>query len=128
MRLSAGNTNIFLKLENLNKYEILLASNSPRRKELLKGLDIDFKTTSLPEIDESFPSEMNINEIPLYISINKSDAYKRLMKNNTLLITADTIVCSNNKVLGKPKDIEGARNMLRYLSAKTHKVITGVVI
>ena len=72
MRLSAGNINIFLMLENLNKYEILLASNSPRRKELLKGLDIDFKTTSLPEIDESFPSEMNINEIPLYISDRKS--------------------------------------------------------
>ena len=82
-------------LSHLKKYEILLASNSPRRRELLAGLDIDYRVTALPEVNESYPDTLSGEEIPLYISQEKAAAYRRFMKDNTLLITADTIVGKN---------------------------------
>lgn len=115
-------------LSHLKKYEILLASNSPRRRELLAGLDIDYRVTALPEVDESYPDTLSGEEIPLYISQEKAAVYRRFMKDNTLLITADTIVWLDGKVYGKPRDTADAKAMLQALSGKTHTVITGVTL
>ena len=115
-------------LSNLQKYEILLASNSPRRRELLSGLDIEYRVTALPEVDESYPATLSGEEIPLYISQEKAAAYRNQMKENTLLITADTIVWLDGRVYGKPHDLDDAKAMLRALSGKTHTVITGVTL
>ncbi|MBE6307031.1 MAG: septum formation protein Maf [Bacteroidaceae bacterium] len=115
-------------LENLSHYDILLASNSPRRRELLAGLGIQYQVVSLPEIDETYPPSLQGSEIPQFISRQKADAYKSMMTPRTLLITADTIVWLNGKVYGKPTDDNDARKMLRELSGNTHIVITGVTI
>ena len=115
-------------LDNLLKYNILLASNSPRRKELLGGLGISYRVVSLPEIDESYPPTLQGSEIPSYIAQKKADAYRSMMTEDTMLITADTIVWLDGKVYGKPTDEENARQMLRELSGRTHTVITGVAI
>lgn len=115
-------------LSNLDSYEILLASNSPRRRELLAGLGVKYRVTSLPDVDESYPSSLQGEEIPLYISQLKADAYRSQMKPNTLLITADTIVWLDGKVYGKPHDEAEACEMLRALSGRTHTVITGVTL
>jgi len=113
---------------DLSRYEIILASNSPRRKELLSGLDIEYTVKTLPDIDESFPDSLAGEEIALYISKTKANAYKEYLKDNTLLITADTIVLMDNKVYGKPENKEDAKQMLRELSGNTHIVATGVCI
>ncbi len=115
-------------LENLKKYRIVLASNSARRKELLAGLDVDYETRVLPGIDESYPDGLPCEEIPQYISRKKAEAYEAGMRPDELLITADTIVWTGGEVLGKPKDEAGAKDMLRRLSGRTHKVITGVTL
>ena len=115
-------------LSHLKQYEILLASNSPRRRELLAGLGIEYRVTALPEVDESYPASLSGEEIPLYISQEKAAAYRNLMKEDTLLITADTIVWLDGKVYGKPHDMADAKAMLRALSGKTHTVITGVTL
>ena len=114
--------------EIASKYSIVLASNSPRRKELLSGLDIPYTIAALPDVDESFPDNLTGEAIPLHISRKKSDAYRSLMKSDTLLITADTIVWLNGKVYGKPVDTAHARAMLQTLSGQTHQVITGVTL
>jgi len=115
-------------LDNLKKYNIVLASNSPRRKELLQRLGLDFKVRTLYGIDESYPDSLRGEDIVRYISRAKAQAYKSSMAPNELLITADTIVCQGGSVLGKPKGAEEAKGMLRILSGKTHQVITGVTI
>lgn len=114
--------------EVAQRYQIILASNSPRRKELLDGLNIPYSVVSLPDVDESFPSYLQAEEIPLHISKKKSEAYRPMMKDNSLLITADTIVWHEEKVFGKPTDREDAKRMLQSLSGKTHQVITGVTL
>jgi len=115
-------------LDNLKKYNIVLASNSLRRKELLQRLGLDFKVRTLYGIDESYPDSLRGEDIVRYISRAKAQAYKPSMAPNELLITADTIVCQAGSVLGKPKGAEEAKGMLRILSGKTHQVITGVTI
>lgn len=115
-------------LDNLNKYNIILASASPRRRELLSGLGVSFETLCLPGIDESFPDSLPANEVAGYISVKKAEAYKQQMQTNQLIITADTVVVSKNRILGKPHSRENAVEMLRFLSGKTHHVITGVTI
>ncbi len=115
-------------LDNLSHYHILLASNSPRRRELLSGLGIEYNTVTLPEIDESFPANLEGNEIPIHIARNKAEAYRQMISDNTILITADTIVWLDGKVYGKPLDANDAHKMLRELSGRTHTVITGVAI
>ncbi|MBR3896935.1 MAG: septum formation protein Maf [Bacteroidaceae bacterium] len=109
-------------------YRIILASNSPRRRELLSGLGLDYEVRTLPGIDESYPPTLQGEEIPVYISSTKASAYLDALKENELLITADTIVWLDGRVLGKPSDEEEARLMLRDLSGKTHQVITGVTL
>ena len=113
-------------LENIQNYKIVLASNSPRRRELLSGLNLDYTVRVLPDIDESYPDYLKGEEIPMYISRKKADAYRNSMNENELIITADTVVYIHGKVLGKPKSLEEAKEMLRKLSGNTHQVITGV--
>lgn len=115
-------------LENLNKYRIILASNSPRRKELLAGLEIPFEVKILPDIEESYPEGLQGYEIPGYIACKKAAAYRGEMNPDELIITADTIVWLEGRVMGKPMDEQEARMMLRALSGCTHQVITGVCI
>lgn len=115
-------------LENISQYRILLASNSPRRRELLGGLGLSYEVVSLPEIDESYPASLQGAEIPAYIATQKAKAYQDWMTADTLLITADTIVWLDGKVYGKPADAQEARQMLKELSGKTHTVITGMAI
>ena len=111
-----------------SEYHIILASNSPRRRELLGGLDIDFEVKVLPDIEENYPENLNTQDIPVYIASEKAAAYKDLMSERDLIITADTVVVLGHEVLGKPVDLDDARRMLRELSGQTHQVITGVCL
>lgn len=113
---------------NLSKYNIILASNSPRRRELLSQLGIEYSVKTLEGIDESFPETLNNTEVAEFIANKKADAYFQLMAENDLIITADTIVCVEDEILGKPKDAADARRMLAKLSGCEHDVITGVVV
>ncbi|MGM9688081.1 MAG: Maf-like protein [Alloprevotella sp.] len=115
-------------LDNLKNYKIVLASNSPRRKELLQRLGVPFKVRTLFGIDEHYPDTLRGEDIVRYISRVKAQAYRTSMAPDELLITADTIVCLGGQVMGKPKDAESARKMLQQLSGQTHQVITGVTI
>lgn len=115
-------------LDNLKKYKVILASNSPRRKELLTGLGIDYEVRTLPDVDESYPDTLKGGDIPSFIAKEKADAYRTLLKAGELMITADTIVWLDETVLGKPKDREDALQMLRRLSGHTHEVFTGVCL
>lgn len=115
-------------LQNISKYKIILASNSPRRKELLSGLDINYKIKTIPNVDESYPDSIQKTDVSLYIAKAKAAAYEQLMQDDTLLITADTVVVLNDVVYGKPKTEEEARQMLHQLSENTHIVATGVCI
>ena len=115
-------------MDNLKKYKVILASNSPRRKELLAGLGVDYEVRTLPDVDESYPETLQGADIPLYIAKEKADAYVAMMQLGELMITADTIVWLDGKVLGKPRDREDALQMLRTMSGRTHEVFTGVCI
>lgn len=115
-------------LENLKKYKVVLASNSPRRKELLGGLGIGYEVKTMPDIDESYPDGLSMEEVPVYIARSKADAYRPLMQPDELIITADTIVWLDGVVMGKPKGEEEACDMLRRLSGQTHQVVTGVCL
>lgn len=123
----------------MKDYKIILASNSPRRKELLAGLDMPFEVKVLKGIDESYPSTLSLYETAQYIAAKKADAYRGLLADGILILTADTVVIAptedeqNDKegrgiILGKPKDAEDAKRMLRMLSGKTHHVVTGVCL
>jgi septum formation protein len=115
-------------LSNLNKYRIILGSNSPRRKALLAGICLDFEVRPMPDVDESYPDTLYAEEIPLYIARKKADAYLPALAEDELLITADTIVWLNDTVLGKPADRSDAIRMLQTLSGNTHRVLTGVCL
>ena len=112
---------------NKNKnMKIVLASNSPRRKELLGALELDFEVRTLEGIDESYPQGLTMTAIPEHISNHKAAAYA--LGENELLIAADTIVYLDGEVLGKPADAKEACKMLAKLSGKTHQVVTGVTL
>ncbi len=106
--------------------KIILSSNSPRRKELLAGLDIPFEVKVLSGIDESYPEGLGVEEIPQYIAMEKAAAYD--IAEDEIVITADTVVVLGDVILGKPVDENDAKNMLRALSGNTHRVVTGVCI
>lgn len=106
--------------------KIILSSNSPRRKELLAGLDIPFEVKVLSGIDESYPEGLSVEEIPQYIAMEKAAAYE--IAEEEIVITADTVVVLGDAILGKPVDENDAKNMLRALSGNTHRVVTGVCI
>ena len=115
-------------LDNLEKYKVILASGSPRRRELMVGLGVNYEVRILPNVDESYPDTLQGEEIPLYIAKEKADAYIPMMQPDELIITADTIVWLDGEVLGKPRDREDALQMLRTMSGRTHEVFTGVCI
>ena len=115
-------------LKNLEKYKIILCSNSPRRRELLSGLGVNFEVRVINGIDESYNNNNSCEEIAEEISVKKADAYLKTIGDNELIITADTIVYNNGEVLGKPHTREEAIDMLSAISGKTHKVVTGVCI
>ncbi len=116
-------------MDNLKKYRIVLASNSPRRRELLAGLGIYFEVRVLPDIDESYPEgKLATADIPRYIAEKKAEAYLDRMGSDELIITADTVVIVGDEVLGKPADGDEARVMLGKISGRTHQVVTGVCI
>lgn len=115
-------------LDNLKEYDIVLASNSPRRKQLLAGLGICFEVKVISGIDESYPAGIPVDGIAQYIAEKKAMAYLDGIKERQLIITADTVVVVGATVLGKPRDNEEAAAMLHRLSGNTHRVITGVCL
>lgn len=113
---------------NIQDYHILLGSNSPRRKELLAGLDLNFEVKVIPGLEEHYPPTLQPEEIPVFLARQKAEAYIPALLDKALLITADTIVWNQNKVIGKPKDREDAIQMLQSLSGHEHHVVTGVCL
>jgi len=109
----------------LQKYKLILASGSPRRQQFFKDLDLDFEIR-LKEIEEIFPPELKAEEITNYLAELKASAFEGELQSNEILITSDTIVWHKNKALGKPKDAQGAFEILKSLSNATHEVITSV--
>lgn len=112
----------------MKSYQLILASQSPRRKELLEGLGIPFCVRVIEGIDESFPEDLPIEDIPVYISKQKASVYAKCIAEDEVVLTADTVVVCQGQVLGKPKDEADARRMLNLLSGRTHGVITGVTV
>ena len=111
--------------EKLSKYNIILASKSPRRQQFLKDLDLPF-TIQLKEVEEVYPKELQAAAITDYLADLKSQPFTNSLKENDILITSDTIVWLENNALGKPKDTEDAFRILQALSGKKHQVITSV--
>ena len=115
-------------MDNLKGRRVILASGSPRRRQLLGGLEIEFTVRLIDGIDETYPDGMAMAEIPQYISRRKAEAYVPTMASDEILITADTIVWADGEVLGKPHTPDEAVSMLRRLSGRTHQVVTGVTV
>lgn len=114
-------------LDNLKKYNIILASQSPRRQRLLKELNLDFRV-EVAGVDETYPEELGMTAIPEFLSELKANAFLERMKKDDLLITADTIVWKDDQVIGKPEDRADAIRILHELSGSQHQVITGMCI
>ena len=112
----------------MDNFKYVLASNSPRRKELLAGLGLDFEVRVIDGIDESYPSSLPASEVAQYIAEKKAAAYKPTLKADELIITADTVVIVGDDILGKPKDEADAVRMLRAISGRAHQVTTGVCL
>lgn len=116
-----------MSFENLKKHKFILASKSPRRQYLLKELGLHFEVRT-KEVDESFPTTLKAQEIPLYLCEKKAIAFDEELNDNTIVITADTIVWIENNVLNKPENYDDAVRMLKMLSGKMHEVYTGVCL
>lgn len=116
-----------MPLANLDHYELILASKSPRRKQLLADLGLTFRVEVL-DVDESFPLEMPAGEVAAYLADKKAQAFLPVLQPNQLVITADTVVVCDEQILNKPNDVVHAQTMLRQLSGKKHQVITGVCL
>lgn len=113
-------------LDNLEKYDVVLGSNSPRRRELLNDMGVTFRVEAIKGIDETYPASLPVEEIPVYLARIKADGH--LLQANELLITADTVVVLDDAVLGKPIGEADAHSMLRALSGRAHRVISGVCV
>lgn len=109
-------------------YHIILASNSPRRKELLSGLGLDFDVKVLPDIEENYPDSLPVDDIAEFIAREKAEPYRHLIGERDMVITADTVVVVDDEVLGKPVDEADAVRMLHMISGRIHQVITGVCL
>lgn len=114
--------------DNIREYRVILGSGSPRRKELLAMLDIDFEVRSAGDVDESYPADLPAEKVPLYLARKKSNAFLSGLRENELVITADTVVICDNNVLGKPADTKEAFRMLKMLSGRKHAVVTGITV
>jgi len=108
--------------------KIILASHSPRRQELLAGLDLEFEVKVLPDIPEDYPTDIPTDKIAEFIAVEKAEPYLPLLQADELVITADTVVIVDGVVLGKPTDETDAKRMLRLISGRTHQVVTGVCL
>ena len=117
--------NFYQKIE---KFKITLGSQSPRRRELLAGLDIEFTIEPNKDESESFTDDMVQEEVPEFLARHKSDTFHRELLDNEILITADTLVFCNGEIIGKPTDRNDAYNIIKRLSGNTHRVITGVAL
>lgn len=109
-------------------FEIILGSASPRRKQLLEGLGLQFSVQSIDADESEWPSHLRAHQVPLFLAELKSKAYPGVLKENQVLITSDTIVWCDNQVLNKPLDFEDGKKMLRQLSGKMHEVYTAVCL
>ena len=116
-----------MQLNNLKKKPLILASKSPRRQYLLNDFGLQFEVRT-KEVDESFPANLKAQEIPLYLCKKKADAFNNELNENTIVITADTIVWIDGQVLNKPENFDDAVRMLKLLSGKMHEVYTGVCL
>lgn len=115
-------------MENTLIRRLILASNSPRRKELLAGLDVNYEVRVIPGIDESYPADLDPQEVPRYVAEKKSLPYLDCLAKDELLLTADTVVIADTTILGKPANEDEACRMLAMLSGRTHLVTTGVCL
>ncbi len=116
-------------MEALNRFNIVLASNSPRRRDLLAGLGVKFSIRVDVDVDENYPKDYIVaTDVALYLATKKADANSPTIDDGELLITADTVVVVDDEVLGKPSDEDDARRMLQLISGRTHQVITGVCL
>ena len=113
-------------LDNLKKYDVVLGSNSPRRRELLNDMGVEFRVEAIKGIDETYPANMPVEDIPVYLARIKAEGHP--LQENELLITADTVVVLDDMVLGKPEGEADAHRMLRSLSGRAHRVISGVCV
>ena len=113
-------------LNNLDKYDVVLGSNSPRRRELLNDMGVTFRVEAIKGIDETYPANLPVEEIPVYLARIKAEGHP--LQPNELLITADTVVVLDDAVLGKPTGDADAHCMLRALSGRAHRVISGVCV
>jgi septum formation protein len=113
-------------LNQIKDYQVILASGSPRRKELLKGMGINYVVTLGQDVDETYPPGLPPEQIPEFLARLKAQAFPRPLSDNELLLTADTIVQCKGQVLGKPADAADAIRMLHTLSGSRHEVLTGV--
>ena len=119
--------NMFTFVAKMTKqYKYVLASNSPRRRELMAGLGIDFEVRVMKGVSESYPENLPVGDVPAYIAREKAAAYD--ITCDELLVTADTVVVVDNQILGKPADAADARRMLRLISGRSHEVVTGVCL
>ena len=114
-------------LKKFKNYNLILGSNSPRRKEILKEIGLDFSIYP-SNIEENFNKEIELKNIPVFLAEKKANALKNKLKENDILITADTVVIYNDELLSKPENTYQAKEMLEKLSGKSHKVITGVCL
>lgn len=112
----------------MENVKIILASKSPRRRELLSIIEPDYELAPDREVEENYPADMAAGDVPAYLSRLKSDAYASDMPDNAVLITADTVVILDGRILGKPADEAEAERMLTDLSGRTHRVVTGVTL
>ncbi|MDE6779023.1 MAG: Maf family nucleotide pyrophosphatase [Alistipes sp.] len=114
--------------EKLLPYRLLLASQSPRRRELLTGCGLRYELAPRYDVEETYPADMAAADVPLYLSQLKSDGFPRPLAEGEILLTADTVVIAGGEILGKPHDRADALRMLRKLSGARHTVITGVTL
>lgn len=114
--------------DRLKNYRLILASASPRRRELLAACDIDFTLAEKFECEECYPADLDADKVAEYLSQLKSNAYPHALAEGDILLTADTVVIAGGEILGKPKDNADAERMLKILSGATHKVVTGVTL
>ena len=114
--------------DRLKNYRLILASASPRHRELLAACDINFVLAEKFECEECYPADLEADKVAEYLSQLKSNAYPHALEEGDILLTADTVVIAGGEILGKPKDNADAERMLKILSGATHKVITGVTL
>ncbi len=114
--------------DRLKKHRLILASASPRRRELLAACDLDFTLAEKFDCEEKYPADLEANKVAEYLSQLKSNAYPHALEEYDILLTADTVVIAGGEILGKPKDCADAERMLKTLSGATHKVVTGVTL